>query len=328
MRDAHAAFEEAGVRLYAISYDDAEALAAFARGQNIPFPLLSDVESEVIRRYGILNDQVDPGDAFLYGIPYPGSYVIDAGGIVVAKFFHDSYKKRDSPELLLDAARGRVVLSEQAPRAEGGEPDVQITAAMHGGAGSLRQGMRREIVIHFSLSGGLHLYGEPVPEGMVATSVDVQGPPGLVVESPILPPTHPLRLQSTGIDLAVWSGEFDIRFPVYATGELASEVRPLDQDRVTVKVTVRYQACDDQTCLLPRTERLQLDVPLDVVDVPRLGIHRGHGQREGSYDATPHMLRLLGRKIRRKPLGMLRFILRSIRLEWAARRRARGSRGA
>ena len=35
-------------------------------------PLLSDLESRVIRDYGILNDRVGKDDAFLYGIPYPG----------------------------------------------------------------------------------------------------------------------------------------------------------------------------------------------------------------------------------------------------------------
>jgi hypothetical protein len=37
--------------------------------QSIPFPPLSDGNSEVIRRNGILNTQVGPGDARLYGIP-------------------------------------------------------------------------------------------------------------------------------------------------------------------------------------------------------------------------------------------------------------------
>ena len=74
----------------------------------------------MIREYGILNDRIETDDAFLYGIPYPGVYVTDEAGRVVAKFFHDTYKKRDSPEHLLDAALGRLELSEDTPRAAGG----------------------------------------------------------------------------------------------------------------------------------------------------------------------------------------------------------------
>ena len=36
----------------------------------------------------------------LFGIPYPGAFVCDADGKVTGRFFHDSYKKRDSPETL------------------------------------------------------------------------------------------------------------------------------------------------------------------------------------------------------------------------------------
>ena len=205
---------------------------------------------------------------------------------------------------------------------------MRITAAVHGGRGTIRQGIRRELVVRFELDDGLHIYGEPVPDGMLATSVEVAGPPGLIVEEPILPPTSALRLDELGVDLQVWSGVVDIRVPVYAVGELASEVRPLDAETASIEVTVRYQACDDRTCLLPKTERLSLELPLDVIDVPAISLHTGHGQREGGYDGTPHLRRLLLRKLRRHPLGFIRFVAKSLRLEIAARRRGFASRVA
>jgi hypothetical protein len=290
--------------------------------------LLSDIDSEVIEAYGILNTQIEPGDAFLEGIPYPGSYVTDEDGIVVAKFFHDTYKKRDSPELLIDAALGEVQLDDAALRVDNaaeGEGEVRITVAVQGGKGTIRQGIRRHLVVRFELDEGLHIYGEPVPEGMVPTTVTVEGPPGLVAEEPILPPTEPLRLEGMDVELAVWSGRVDIVVPFYPTGELASEVRPLDMDSATLDVTVRYQACDDQTCLLPKTAKFSLELALDLVDIPSIGLHWGHGQRKANYDGRPHLRRLLWRQIRRSPLGFLRYVAKSARLELAARRRARGA---
>ena len=309
------------MKLYAISYDDQKVLAEFSRKQGIPYPLLSDVDSEVIRAYGILNDRVEPGDAFLYGIPFPGSYVTDEDGVVIAKFFHDSYKKRDSPEALLDAALGRIVLGDDSPRVEGGGEEVRVTAAIHGGKGSIRQGILRKLVVRFELEEGRHLYGSPTPDGMIPTSVRVQGPPGLVVEEPIFPPTRPLHLEAMDVTLQIWSGSFDVVVPFYAVGELASEVRPLDQDVATLEVSVRYQVCDDRHCLLPRSEKLSLQLPLDVVDVPALSMHRGHGQREGRFNARPHLLRLFLRKVGGHPLGFLRFLGKTLKLELAARRR-------
>ncbi len=104
-------------------------LREFSQKQHIPYPLLSDLESDVIRDYGIINSLLD---AMLYGIPFPGVFVTDADGIVVAKFFHDSYKKRDSPELLIDAALGRISLERDEPHADGGDAEVHITASVHG----------------------------------------------------------------------------------------------------------------------------------------------------------------------------------------------------
>ena len=324
MRDAWSKFEAEGVRLFAISYDDQTVLREFAEKQEIPFPLLSDVDSEVIRDYGILNEQIRPGDMVLYGIPYPGAFVLDADGRVVAKFFHDSYKKRDSPELFLDAARGNIQVDEDAPMAHGGDEEgVELEVALHGGRGTFRQGIRREILVRFRLSEGLHVYGDPVPAGMVPVSIDIEGPEGLVVEPEIRQPTKPLLVEATGTELPVWSDQVDFRIPVYPVGELASEVRPLDQDSARVRVRVRYQACDEHVCLLPRDESFELQIPLDVVDVPALSMHLGHGQREGKFKAMPHALRLMRRKILPHPIGALRFFLRNIRLELAARRRRR-----
>lgn len=296
-------------------------LSEFAEKQKIPYPLLSDVDSDVIRQYGILNDQIEVGDAFLYGIPYPGVFVTDEQGVVVAKFFHDSYKKRESPELLIDAALGRIELSDDAPRVDGGDTEVKITAAIHGGAGSIRQGIRREVVVRFELGDGLHIYDAPVPDGMVPTTVTVTGPEGLVVEDTIVPPTTPLRLAAMDVELRVWSGTVDLRVPIYGAGELVSEVRPLDRDSIPIDVEVRYQACDADTCLLPKTERLRIEAPLDVIDIPNISLHTGHGQRAGSYDGTRHLVRLLARKVLPHPLGFLKFLAKSIRLERAARRR-------
>lgn len=322
MRDAWPKFEAEGVRLFAISYDDQTVLREFAEKQEIPFPLLSDVDSEVIRSYGLLNDQIKPGDMFLYGIPYPGAFVLGGDGRVVAKFFHDSYKKRDSPELFLDAARGKILVDENTPIAQGGDEDgVELEVALHGGSGTLRQGIRREILVRFRLSDGLHVYGDPVPAGMVPVSIEIDGPDGLVIEPEIRQPTTPLLVEATRTELPVWSGEVDFRIPVFAVGELASEVRPLDQESVQVGVRVRYQACDERVCLLPRDESFELQIPLDVVDVPLLSMHLGHGQREGKFKAMPHALRLMRRKVLPHPIGALKFLLRNIRLELAARRR-------
>ena len=177
-------------------------------------------------------------------------------------------------------------------------------------------------MVRFELPDGLHIYGEPVPNGMVPTTVNVSGPTGLVFEDPIFPAPETLVLKSTNIQLRVWSGRVDVVIPFYAVGSLASETRPLDRDTAKIAVELGYQACDDSICLPPQTDSLSLRLKLDVVDVPALGIHTGHGQREGNFSATRHMRRLILRKFLKNPFGLPRLALKIMRLERAARRRA------
>ena len=279
----------------------------------------------MIRQYGILNTEVSRDDAMIFGIPFPGVFVTDESGVVRARFFHDSYKKRDSPETLIDAALGRITLDEDALQVERGDDEIKITTAVRGGKGSIRQGVIRHLVVRFELADGLHIYGEPVPDGMVATTIRVTGPPGLAVMEPIVPPSRTLHV--AGVDLEVWSGTVDLVVPFYAQGELASETRPLDRSEAPVDVEIRYQACTDQECLLPRTETLTLSLPLDVIDVPALSLHMGHGQREGSYNSMPAMRRLLWRKVRAYPPGFFKYLFKTMKLNLQARKRARHASG-
>ena len=74
-----------------ISYDSVEVLKTFADRQHIGFELLSDPDSKVIRAYGILNETVAKGTP-QFGVPYPGTYVLDVNGVVTGKYFADDFR--------------------------------------------------------------------------------------------------------------------------------------------------------------------------------------------------------------------------------------------
>ena len=251
-----------------MSYDSPDALAAFAEARGIGFPLLSDPDSAVIRRYGILNTDLTPADIPFYGVPTPGTYVVDEQGVVTEKFFPRNHANRESPETTLDSALGQLLIHDDAPRTASGDEDVRVTAFLHGGGGTLKNGLLRRLVVRFELREGLHIYGEPVPEGMVATEVKVSGPEGVRFSDPIVPPTEALHHEAMGVDLEVWSGRVEIVVPLFVNSKLAPVVSPLTQGSVALDITVRFQACDETACLIPRTERLRLEVPLEPIDTP------------------------------------------------------------
>ena len=73
-----------GIKLYGVSYDDAEALAAYVEGSGVEFTLLSDVDSVVIRQYEVLNTIVQPEDVPFYGVPFPGFFLLDEDGVALS----------------------------------------------------------------------------------------------------------------------------------------------------------------------------------------------------------------------------------------------------
>ena len=77
-----------------MSYDSEEQLRTFADGHDVTYDLLSDPDSAVIRKFGILNTLISPDDPeqgagrSYYGLPFPGVYVTDESGFVTQQFFH------------------------------------------------------------------------------------------------------------------------------------------------------------------------------------------------------------------------------------------------
>jgi peroxiredoxin len=62
-------YQSHGLSIAAIPYDPPPALRRFATTYGVTYPLLSDMGSQVIRRFDILNDNMPEGDPF-YGIPF------------------------------------------------------------------------------------------------------------------------------------------------------------------------------------------------------------------------------------------------------------------
>ena len=133
-----------GIKLYAVSYDDTEALAAYVGASGVEFTMLSDVDSDVINRYGVLNTLVQPDDVPFYGVPFPGFFLLDEDGVIVDKLFNRHLANREGVEAILDSFLGRVEPGLSEPVEMVTEDDgIRITAFLRGGGGVLRIGPRR-----------------------------------------------------------------------------------------------------------------------------------------------------------------------------------------
>ena len=273
-------------------------MADFSAAYGITFPLLSDPNSEIITSFGILNTLIPPDDHPWYGVPFPGTYLIDANGVITHKFFEQTLSIRIGAEQILAAAQG-----EELPGAESTGADVNgpaevaaVTVDVEIDRRALPEGMRRDLVARFRVPAGQHLYGEPVPEGMVAAAIVLDDTPGLLPSETEHPPTRPLVLRGTGETLHVYEGDVTLRRPIAHNG--SAGMGPDDERILTIGGEVRWQSCDDMQCGLPQRQRFELTIPIS---------HRlWHGMRSAPGELDPseipdanereHLTRMIDRR--------------------------------
>jgi peroxiredoxin len=100
-RDSLARFNDADAQVLGISVDTFFALKAFHEQQKLGFPLLCDFNKEVIREYGVFNEDM----IGLKGIAKRAVFVVDAAGIVRYREVLDDARNEPDYEKALDAAR-------------------------------------------------------------------------------------------------------------------------------------------------------------------------------------------------------------------------------
>ncbi len=246
-----AEFEAAGVKLFAISYDPVDALSDFANEHGIDYDLIADEGSEYIKEVGILNTLVMP-DERVYGIPFPGSYLIDEDGLIEQKFFHREYQVRETGATVLRSGFRAAIDLSGSPHAEVTEDDVKVAATLGGSDLAFMQ--HADLYVSIELGEGLHVNGPNAPEGYFATMVTVTGPEGLRVGEPEYPGTVPFSIDGLDEQFDVFEGGVEVVVP------LVSAIR--EGDSIPLDIEVLYQACNESECFLPKTEQLHVEIPL------------------------------------------------------------------
>lgn len=96
-------FEAMGINIAALTYDSVETLKEVQEDQGIEFPLLHDEDVTHVNAFGIRNLDYEPGHR-VYGIPYPGIFLVSPDGVILHKFAEERYQDRPPFEAVLEAA--------------------------------------------------------------------------------------------------------------------------------------------------------------------------------------------------------------------------------
>ncbi len=255
-----------GFGLAAISYDSVAVLKNFADRRAITFPLLSDPESKIIQSFGILNETA-PKNSFASGIPYPGTYLLDPKGIVLAKYFVDDFRERDTAAEILVKQFG-IKVEEAHATAETRYFEVSTAASNE----LVHQGQHIELLVDLDLKPKMHVYAPEVTGGYIPIDWKMAESTGYKAGPAAYPKAQVLRLEAIKETVPVYLGHLHLtRDLVLGTD---AQVKPLlggSGNELVVEGSLRYQVCDDKECYLPATLPLKWVLryePLDRERVP------------------------------------------------------------
>ena len=244
-----AEFAKLGLGLAAVSYDSVAVLHNFAQRRGIDFLLLSDADSKTIRELNILNDTI-PKDNAAFGIPFPGSFVLDAKGQIVGKYFEDNYRERYTSADILARQFG---LAPAAGKSEVEGKQLRLTASASNSV--VAAGQRVALALDIDLRPNMHVYA-PGVEGYIAIDWKMKDSAIASAHEVIYPASEKLYLQAIDETVPVYRNHFRLTRDITIAQEAI--LKPLldSAGTFTVEGTLRYQACDDRLCYVPQ------DLPL------------------------------------------------------------------
>jgi len=239
----------------AISYDSPEVLRHFSeRVGGFHFPLLSDEDSRVIRAFGILNHNIPEGHEW-YGIPFPGTFLVDENGIVRAKYFEQMHRQRYTADSILVREYG----GSGGRHVEVTTDHLRLSAFPAQDVAS--RGNRITLALELDLPPKMHVYA-PGVQGYRPVVVEIDKHPFLLSHETDFPEPEMLHLEAIRETVPVYHGRVRILKDVTVSPRLRDA-------KVAIPLTFSYQACDDKVCYAPTQVKFALEVELVSHDTER-----------------------------------------------------------
>ena len=256
-----------GLGLAVISYDPPETIAAFSKQRGITFPMLSDVGSVTIKRYGILNtvamelagpNAKDPAladdiktyvsvvgpNARMAGIAFPGTFILDRNGRVKSRFFEDFYIERNTVSSIMTRVGGGTAVSGTKISTE----HLDITTYPSDSA--LAPGNRVTLAFDIVPYRGIHVYA-PGASGYRVITPTLEPQPQVRALPINYPASQIYFFKPLKERVPVYQKPFTLIQEVVLEGTPQAQAALRGKDMLTLKGTLEYQACDEKVCFNP-----------------------------------------------------------------------------
>jgi hypothetical protein len=266
-------FEEQGITLAAISYDNQGILKDFGQRLSISYPLLADPDSAIIKRYSALNEKAT---GLSKGMAVPGFVYIDKSGLVKESVFDAEYTNRYTGNSII--AKIFPELIEAKPREVQAE---HINLSLQQSDRVANPGSRITLTTLIKLLPDVHVYA-PEVKGYKPIALEIEGQPEIKLNPVVYPQSRILHLKAIKESVPVYEGKFRVTQDVTIAADRAFiKSLPSSGKTVTVKGVFKYQACDETTCYMPAQIPVIWEIqvlPLDFQRAPEAIQHKDGGK--------------------------------------------------
>ena len=257
-----AELKRAGLGLAGVSYDAVPILADFSARRGITFPLLSDPGSLVIKTYGILNTTVPATNQQQYGIPFPGTFMLDKAGVVTSRFFEQAYKERTT----MSTVMVRLGQSTSARAINVKASYLELTTYLTDEVAA--PGTHFSVVLDVKPQSKAHVYA-PGVAGYKPIALRIDPQPGLVLRNAQFPSPEDYFFAPLKEHVAVYSKPFRVVQDLTIDPSPQAATALAGATSMTIKGVLDYQACNDRECFLPQSIPLTWTVSLKALDRER-----------------------------------------------------------
>jgi peroxiredoxin len=251
-----------GIAVAAISYDPVPILADFSARRGITFPLLSDAGSSTIKKYGIFNTTVPETNRLAYGVPFPGTFMLNAQRVVTARFFEDAYQERNTVASIL--ARLGHAVDVRATMVS--SPQLEVTSYVTDS--TVAPGTRFSIVLDARPAHGIHVYA-PGVVGYKPILLTVEPRQWMTTRNAQYPPSEDYFFRPLKEHVQTYQRPFRIvqDLVIDASSEAQAALKTVTS--LSIKGTLSYQACNDTVCFTPQVVPLTWTVSVRQLDRER-----------------------------------------------------------
>jgi hypothetical protein len=197
-----------------------------------------------------------------YGIPYPGTYVVDTSGKVVAKFFEEDFKER-TPILEIFERLGGALGSTHAT-----EEAKHLRFSSSASTNVVHPNQRVALFLDIDLMPKMHVYA-PGVQGYIA--IEWKMTETAAKFYPVrYPAPEELRLEVIKETVPVYRGHVRLAEDVVIGTETLVKRMLNEHGEMVLEGSLRYQACDDHECYIPETVPLKWTFNFEPLDRERV----------------------------------------------------------